>query len=87
MNEVGKFYIVAEGQAEIRELLAGEDFKLLNIAFKEKAFRLKKNVLIAAIFRDGNLIVPSGNTTILSGDQVIIATSRKLSIRKLNDIV
>ena len=86
-NEVGKFYIVAEGQAEIRELLAGDDFKLLNIAFKEKDFRLKKNVLIAAIFRDGKLIVPSGNTTIQSGDQVIIATSRKLKIRNLNDIV
>ncbi len=87
MNEVGKFYIVAEGQAEIRELVAGADFKLLDIAFKEKAFKIKKNVLIAAIFRNGELIVPSGNTTIQKGDQVIIATPRKQKIRILNDIV
>ncbi len=86
-NEIGKFYIVAEGQAEIKELKAGADFKLLNIPFKEKAFKKKKNVLIAAIFRNGEMIVPSGETSIQQGDQVIIATSRKQKIRRLNDIV
>ncbi len=84
---IGKFYMVAEGHAEIKELKAGSDFKLLDIAFKEPSFKLKKNVLIAAIFRDGELIVPSGNTTIRQGDQVIIATPRKQKIRHLNDIV
>lgn len=84
---IGKFYMVAEGHAEIKELKAGSDFKLLDIAFKEPSFKLKKNVLIAAIFREGELIVPSGNTTIRQGDQVIIATPRKQKIRHLNDIV
>ncbi len=87
MKAIGKFYVVAEGHAEIKELRAGEDFKLLNIAFKEPKFKLKKNVLIAAIFRDGEMIVPSGNTMIRQGDQVIIATPRKQKIRDLNDII
>ena len=85
-KEIGKFYLVAEGKAEIKELLAGSDFELLNLPFKDSKFRLKKGVLIAAIFRDGKMIVPSGETSIQEGDQVIIATSRKLKIRHLNDI-
>ena len=85
-KEIGKFYLVAEGKAEIKEITAGEDFKLLNIPFKDSRFRLKKGVLIAAVFHDGKLIVPSGETVIREGDQVIIATSRKLKIRHLNDI-
>ena len=32
---IGKFYMVAEGHAEIKELKAGSDFKPLDIAFKE----------------------------------------------------
>ena len=85
-KEIGKFYLVAEGKAEIKEITAGEDFKLLNIPFKDSRFRLKKGVLITAVFHDGKLIVPSGETVIREGDQVIIATSRKLKIRHLNDI-
>ena len=85
-REIGKFYLVAEGQAEIKELLVGPDFKLLNIPFKEKAFHLKNGVLITAIIRGSELIVPSGETSILEGDRVIITTSRKLKIRQLNDI-
>lgn len=85
-NEIGKFYIIAEGLAEIKELTAGADFLLLNIQFKERRFRLKKNVLIAAIFRGGNLIVPSGDTTIQEGDKVIVAVSRKQKVQHLNDI-
>ncbi|MBR6094289.1 MAG: Trk system potassium transporter TrkA [Lachnospiraceae bacterium] len=86
-KEIGKFYLVADGKAEIRELLAGDDFKLLNVEFKEKEFRLKKGVLITAIIRDDKMIVPTGSTSIKAGDQVIITTSRKLRIRHLNDIL
>lgn len=85
-KEMGKFYLVAGGQAEIKEILAGSDFKLLNIPFKDSKFHLKKGVLITAIFRDGKMIVPTGDTFIQEGDQVIVATSRKLKIRHLNDI-
>ena len=86
-KEMGKFYLVAEGRAEIKELVAGEDFKLLEVPFKDSKFHLKKGVIIAAIFRDGKMIVPSGNTSIQTGDQVIITTSRKLKVRHLNDVI
>jgi trk system potassium uptake protein TrkA len=85
-KELGKFYLAAEGQAEIKELLAGKDFGLLNVPFKDPKFKLKKGVLIAAILRGDKTIVPTGDTCITEGDQVIITTSRKLKIRNLNDI-
>ena len=86
-KEMGKFYLVAEGRAEIKELVAGEDFKLLEVPFKDSKFHLKKGVIITAIFRDGKMIVPSGNTRVQTGDQVIITTSRKLKVRHLNDVI
>ena len=85
-KELGKFYLAAEGRAEIKELLAGKDFGLLNVPFKDPKFKLKKGVLIAAILRGDKTIVPTGDTCITEGDQVIITTSRKLKIRNLNDI-
>ena len=85
-KEMGKFYLVASGQAEIKEVLAGSDFKLLNIPFKEDRFKLKKGLLITAIFRNGQMMVPTGEACIQEGDQVIITASRKLKIRHLNDI-
>ena len=85
-KEMGKFYLVASGQAEIKEVLAGSDFKLLNIPFKEERFKLKKGLLITAIFRNGQMMVPTGEACIQEGDQVIITASRKLKIRHLNDI-
>ncbi len=84
---MGKFYLIAEGLAEVKELVAGSDFALRGIPFRDEKFRLKKGILITAIFRGGDMIIPSGNTTIEEGDQVIITASRKLKTRGLNDIV
>ena len=86
-KDIGKFYLLAEGLAEIMEFPAGDDFKCLDIPFKDKAFKLKKDVLVAGILRDGKLIIPSGNTCINKGDRVIITASRKNRIRSLNDML
>jgi trk system potassium uptake protein TrkA len=86
-KEMGKFYLIAEGQAEVKELVAGADFALRDLAFRDPKFRLKKGILITAIFRGEEMIIPSGNAVIQEGDQVIITASRKLKIHSLNDIV
>ena len=39
--------------------------------------RLKDNVLIAGIFRNGNLIIPGGDDVFKKGDSVVIATTHK----------
>ncbi len=86
-NDVGKFYMIADGMAEVMEFTATKEFKKLGMEFKEKAFKLKKDVIIAAIIRDEKLIIPSGLTKIVDGDQVIVATSKKNHIRNLNEII
>lgn len=40
-----------------------------------KDLKLKKNVLVSCISRDGAIIIPSGNDLILPGDNVIIVTT------------
>ena len=86
-ENIGKYYLLADSKAEIMEIPAAADFKCLNIAFKENSFHLKKDVLITAIIRGDELIIPSGATCIMDGDRVIITSSRKNGIRSLNDIL
>jgi len=85
--EIGRFFPLADSQAEIMEIPATEDFRCLEIPFRDPAFRLKKEVLITAIIREGELIIPSGNTSIRTGDRVILTSSRKNRIRRLNEIL
>ena len=50
-------------------------------------FRIKKDVLIASILRNGQLIIPDGTTSIKEGDCVIIAAAKHCRIRNLNEII
>lgn len=86
-NGVGKFYMIADGLAEVMEFNVGNDFGRLGIEFKEKKFKLKKDVIIAAIVRDDKLTIPTGSTTIEAGDKVIVVTGKKNHIRNLNEIL
>ena len=48
--------------------------------------KLKKNLLVCAILRRGNLITPGGRDEILAGDNVIIVTTQ-LGLKDINDIL
>lgn len=85
--EIGRFFPLAGAQAEIMEIPATADFRCLDTPFRDPAFRLKKDVLITAIIRGSELIIPSGNTSIREGDRVILTSSRKNRIRRLNEIL
>ena len=86
-EDMGKFYLMAEGLAETIEFTAGEDFKCLNVPFADKAFRLRKDIIVTAILRGEELIIPSGTTSIQKGDHVIITSTRKNHIRSLGEIL
>lgn len=87
VKEIKKFYYIAENRAEIMEFEATDSFPALNIPLSEKAFNLKKDILITAIIRDGEQIIPSGSTCIKMGDKVVVTASKANKIRKLNDIL
>ncbi len=47
---------------------------------------MKKNILLAAITRNGNVVIPSGETSFQPGDSVIVVTAADRPISRLNDI-
>ncbi|MDR0424975.1 MAG: Trk system potassium transporter TrkA [Clostridiales Family XIII bacterium] len=64
------FSQIIQGQAEMIEFIAEEDMMLLNIPLAELG--LPKGVIVAAIHRNADVIIPNGNTMILEGDRVIV---------------
>lgn len=62
--------LLIQGQAEIMEIIASDDMKLANVPLKDVA--LPDGVLIAAIHRGQQVIIPNGDTRILADDKVTI---------------
>lgn len=62
--------LLIQGQAEIMEIIASDEMKLANVPLKDVA--LPDGVLIAAIHRGQQVIIPNGDTRILEGDKVTI---------------
>ena len=73
--------IESEGTAEdlLKDIRAEKD-KLV------KEGKLKKNVLVACITRNGKIIFPRGKDTIASGDTVIVVTTHK-GLKDISDIL
>jgi len=51
-----------------------------------KDLRLKRGILVAALVRDGGIIIPGGMTEIREGDRVVIV-SRSIGLNDLTDIL
>ena len=62
--------LLIQGQAEIMEIVASNNMQLTNVPLHQ--LDLPDGVLIAAIHRGQNIIIPDGSTTILEDDRVTI---------------
>ena len=62
--------VLIQGQAEIMEIIADANIKLLNVPLGD--LNLPNGVLIAAIHRGSDVIIPNGTTRILQNDKIII---------------
>ncbi len=62
--------LLIQGQAEIIEIIASEEMQLTGVTLND--LELPDGVLIAAIHRGNNVIIPDGNTIIQSGDKVTL---------------
>lgn len=83
-SNVLTLYKLVNNKVEALEFQAKENKKLLNICLKD--LKLKSNILIAGIIRDGKVIIPSGDDVILLNDHVIIVTTNQL-FDDLNEIL
>lgn len=77
-------YKLIDGKVEATEFLAGSYVSFLNKPLSK--IRIKRNVLIAAINRNNEIIFPNGNDSIQNGDLVIVVSKDK-RINNLNDIL
>jgi len=85
-NDIQCLYQLAGGMAEATEFIAYDDCRKLGIAFKQPELKLKKDILIATIIHQGQVIIPDGNSRIQSGDRVIVISKKGNGLNTLNDI-
>ena len=83
-SNVQTLYKLKDDRVEALEFIVHSESKLIGIEFR--IMKLKKNVLIAGIMRNGKLIIPGGADSFMPDDSVIIATTNK-GFMKLEDIV
>ena len=83
-SSVKTLYKIVDGEVEAIEFKATERFKYLHKTLNE--MKIKEHVLVAAIIRENEVIVPKGNTTMELNDYVIIV-SRGEIMKSLNDIL
>ena len=85
-SAVEHLYRPLGGAIEAVEFTATANTKFLDMPLKELGPRLKEGLLVAAIAREGRIIVPDGNTSIHAGDRVVIM-AKSLFIQDLDDIL
>ena len=83
-SSVKTLYKIVDGEVEAIEFKVTEQFKYLHKTLNE--MKIKEYVLVAAIIRENEVIVPKGNTTMELNDYVIIV-SRGEIMKSLNDIL
>lgn len=74
-GNVETLYRYLDNRIEILEFKAKEDRELMDIPLSKLGAKLKDNMIIACIIRDGTFIIPSGVNMIKENDSVIIVTT------------
>ncbi len=77
-------YNIIKGQIEAAEFIVREGSPVLNTPLMKMP--LKKDILIAAIIRGGDVIIPRGADMILTGDSVVVV-SRVMALNDIADIL
>lgn len=79
-SNVENLYKLEDGRAEALEFYIKEASSVTNTPLQN--MRIKKNILVCCIHRDGKVIIPSGQDELREGDSVVIV----LTNSRLNDI-
>lgn len=74
-SDIETLYNLSDDRVEAIEFNVHEELKHTGTPLKD--LKLKKNLLIACIYRDGKAFIPGGNDTLISGDSVTIVTTHK----------
>ena len=83
-SNMQNLYNIVEGKVEAAEFIVREGSKIIGKPLNE--LRLKKDVLVASIVRDGKVILPRGNDVIMADDSVILVT-KDIALFGVEDIL
>ncbi len=83
-SNVENMYSFIKGKAEATEFLVGGGSGITDTPLYK--LQLKDDILIAAILRDGAVIIPRGNDTIMAGDAVVIV-SKSLGLHDISEVL
>lgn len=83
-SSVERLYQMFGGEVEALEFIVSADCSFVNIPLKDLS--LKGGILIAAIARDEEILIPGGITCICPGDRVVVVSSRQ-ELHDLKDIL
>ena len=83
-SNIETMYNIIQDEVEALEFVVKDNSPIAGIPLYQLKF--KNDVLIASIFRNGEVIVPRGNDVIQPGDAVIIVT-KQLGLHDLSDIL
>ena len=83
-NNIETLHYILDGKAEALEFNVKEDSPVCNIPLVE--LNLKKNILVACISRDGEIIHPRGYDVIKPNDAVIVVTTHN-GFQDISDIL
>ena len=83
-SNIRTLYKIVNNEVEALEFVAKKTSKVVNKPLKD--LKLKKNILIAAIIREDEVIIPKGIDAIQENDSVIVITKDHL-LDELNDIL
>lgn len=83
-SKIDMVYRLADNRAQAVEFTVDESAKVVGHMLRE--LKLKKNLLVCSIFRDSQVIIPSGGDKIEAGDKVVVVTT-DLKFSVLDDIV
>ena len=83
-SKVRTLYKVADDKAEALEFLVDSKSRAIDVPLSE--LKTKKNLLIAGIIRQGDVIFPGGSDVIKQGDIVVVVTTNKF-INELDGIL
>ena len=77
-------YRLAEGQVEALEFVVNENSRCVGLPLK--LLRIRPNVLIAALVRNGATIIPNGETVISPGDHAVIIAKAGW-LKNMDDVI
>ncbi len=83
-SDIETMHLILDDKAEALEFSIKENSPVIGIPLVE--LKIKSNVLIACINRNGKIIIPRGQDEIQSGDTVIVVTTR-MGLKEISDIL